>query len=359
MRSTYHRTRCCLAAVFAIFAASFAWAAAAPAADLVIAGGGYGHGVGMSQEGALGYAEHGFTYQQILAHYYTGTALGTAAANTQVRVLIGGKVHKVALETYIRGVVSAEVSSSWPLAALEAQAVASRTYALTAHAGGSKFDVYADTRSQVYRGVAAQTPQTDAAVKDTAGQIVTYAGRPAITYFFASSGGRTENIENAFPGSEPEPWLRGVVDQYEKGDEHTWKTALSFAAAAAKLHGLVRGGFKGIEVVKRGFSPRIVSAYVLGSAGRTLVSGPELAARLRLFSAWAYFSTREGPTVKPNPDRSGSSPLISPAPAAAPGAPSTASSQGGVPSAGSAEASAASTSSGRSVGPGGGTSAPG
>jgi stage II sporulation protein D len=351
MRSTYHRIRHCLAALIAIFAASLACAAAAPAADLLITGGGYGHGVGMSQEGALGYAEHGFSYQQILAHYYSGTALGTAPANTQVRVLIGGKVHKIALETYVRGVVAAEVSASWPLAALEAQAVASRTYALTAHAGGSKFDVYSDTRSQVYRGVAAQTPQTDAAVKATAGQIVTYAGRPAITYFFASSGGRTENLENSFIGSEPQPWLRGVVDQYEKGDEHTWKVALSFAAAAAKLQGLVHGGFKGIEVVQRGFSPRIVSAYVLGTGGRTLVSGPELAGRLGLFSAWAYFSTREGTTVKPEPDRSGSSPLVSPAPAAAPGA---ATSQGGVPSVAPAAASASSA----SVAANGGTSAP-
>jgi stage II sporulation protein D len=357
MSSTYHRTRNCLAALLVAFATALASAAAAPAADLVIAGGGYGHGVGMSQEGALGYAEHGFSYQQILAHYYTGTALGTAPAKTQVRVLIGNKVHKVALDTYVRGVVSAEVSSSWPLAALEAQAVASRTYALTAHAGGSKFDVYADTRSQVYRGVVAQTPQTDAAVKATAGQIVTYAGRPAITYFFASSGGRTENIENSFIGSEPQPWLRGVVDQYEKGDEHTWKTTLSFAAVGAKLHGLVRGSFKGIEVLKRGFSPRIVSAYVLGSGGRTLVSGPALTARLGLYSTWAYFSTREGPAIKPEPDRSGSSPLVSPAPAAGPAAPSAAASQGGVPSAAPAEASASSAPA-SSVGPGGGTSAP-
>jgi stage II sporulation protein D len=351
MRSTYHRTSRCLAALAAMFAASLTCAAAAPAADLLIAGGGYGHGVGMSQEGALGYAEHGFDYEQILAHYYSGTALDTVPSGTQVRVLIGGKVHKVALETYVRGVVAAEVSASWPLAALEAQAIASRTYALTAHAGGSKFDVYSDTRSQVYRGVAAQTPQTDAAVKATAGQIVTYAGRPAITYFFASSGGRTENVEDSFIGSEPQPWLRGVVDQYEKGDGHTWKTALSFAAAAAKLHGLVRGGFKGIEVVKRGFSPRIVSAYVLGTSGRTLVSGPVLAARLGLLSAWAYFSTREGSTVKPEPDRSVSSPLVSPAPAAAPGA---ATSQGGVSPAAPAEASASSA----SVAANGGTSAP-
>ena len=116
----------------------------------------------------------------------------------------------------------------------------------------------------------------------------------------------------------------------------------------------MRGSFQGIEVLKRGFSPRIVSAYVLGSAGRTLVSGPELAARLGLYSTWAYFRTREGPAIKPEPDRSGSSPLVSPAPAAAPSAPA---SQGGVRSASAAEASAASSSSNAAAGAGGGTSA--
>ncbi len=367
---TYHRTRHRLALLVAMLAtlpacagtAGAASSLAAPStATLVISGGGYGHGVGMSQEGALGYAEHGFSYAAILAHYYTGTSIGTAPARTQVRVMMGGKVHKVALETYVRGVVSAEVSSSWPLAALEAQAVASRTYALTAHAGGSKFDVYADTRSQVYRGVAAQTPQTDAAVAATAGQIVTYAGRPAITYFFASSGGRTESVESAFPGSEPQPWLRGVVDQYERGDQHSWKTALGFASAAAKLRGFVRGSFKGIEVLKRGYSPRIVSAYVLGSDGRTAISGNELAARLGLYSTWAYFSTREGQVTKPEPDRSGYSPLSAPAPAAAPGG-AAASQSGGAPSAPPAEAASTANGSGTSasaaIDASGGTAAP-
>jgi stage II sporulation protein D len=329
-RSTYHRTARPLLASLATFAALLALlaggaSASATTQELVIEGGGFGHGVGMSQEGALGYAEHGFTYQQILAHYYTGTALATAPASTKVRVLVGGKVQSVALETYVRGVVSAEVSASWPLAALEAQAVASRTYALTAHAGGAKFDVYADTRSQVYRGVAAQTPQTNAAVAATAGQIVTYQGKAVATYFFASSGGRTENVEDSFIGSTAEPWLRGVVDQYEPHvDHHTWKTTLSFAAAASRLHGLLHGSFEGVEVLKRGFSPRVISAYVLGSAGRTAISGPALAERLGLYSAWAYFSTREGQATKPEPDRSGwSAALTSPAPAASPGPPSS------------------------------------
>jgi SpoIID/LytB domain protein len=351
-RPTYHRflrrsaiTFATLTSAFLLLLASASASAAAPRAtaqELVIEGAGYGHGVGMSQEGALGYAEHGFSYEQILAHYYSGTTLGTTPANTKVRVLVGGKVGSIALETYVRGVVSAEVSASWPLAALEAQAVASRTYALTAHAGGSKFDVYSDTRSQVYRGVAAQTPQTDAAVAATAGQIVTYQGQAVATYFFASSGGRTENDEDSFVGSQPEPWLRGVVDQYEPHvDHHTWKSTLSFATAASRLRGVVHGSFEGIEVVKRGFSPRIVSAYVLGSGGRTAISGPALAERLGLYSAWAYFSTREGESLKPEPDRSGwSATLTSPAPAASPGAPSG--EQGGAPS--EASASAASSS---------------
>jgi len=168
-RSTYHRlhslpprswTRLWIIACTFVALLSLLLCAGARASTLVIAGAGDGHGVGMSQDGALGYAQHGSSYQAILAHYYTGTAIGQAPAGTNVRVLIGSKVQTVALETYVRGVVSAEVPASWPLAALEAQAVASRTYALTAHAGGSKFDVYADTRSQVYRGVAAETPAT-------------------------------------------------------------------------------------------------------------------------------------------------------------------------------------------------------
>jgi SpoIID/LytB domain protein len=281
------------------------WAASAAATPtLVIQGAGDGHGVGMSQDGAEGYAEHGYGYQAILTHYYTGTALGTVPAGTEVRVLIGGKVRAVPLETYVRGVVGAEMPASWPEAALEAQAVASRTYALTDHAGGARFDVYADTRSQVYLGTRAQTAQTDAAVAATAGQVVTYNGQPAITYYFASSGGATEDVQNAFPGAAPEPWLVGVADPYDQGPEHSWSVSMSFATAAARLRGLVRGSFRGIEVLSRGYSPRVLSAYVEGSAGRTEVSGPELASRLGLSSTWAYFSVRTARGTQPEPDLS-------------------------------------------------------
>jgi SpoIID/LytB domain protein len=297
--------------------AAGARATAARTAQLVIEGAGDGHGVGMSQDGALGYAEHGWTYTAILAHYYTGTAIGQAPTNTVIKVLVGSKVKPVPLETYVRGVVSAEMSASWPLAALEAQAVASRTYAITSDAGGARFDVYSDDRSQVYRGKAAETSRTNTAVAATAGQIVTYAGQAATTYFFAGSGGQTESVQNAFPGSTPEPWLVSVADPYETGPLRRWTQTLSFPSATSRLRGLVKGSLTGIEVLKRGVSPRIVSAEVLGSKGDSLVNGPELEARLGLYSTWAYFSVESSSGLHAEPDASGQS-AAAPSPTAQP-----------------------------------------
>ncbi len=312
-RSTYQRLHALFGSVSVVAMAAIALACSpvgaraviAHAKTLVIDGAGDGHGVGMSQDGALGFAEHGWSYAAILGHYYTGTALGQAQPNTIVKVLVGSKVKDVPLEEYVRGVVAAEMPSSWPLAALEAQAVASRTYAIASDAGGSKFDVYADDRSQVYRGKAAETSRSNAAVAATAGQIVTYGGQPAITYFFASSGGHTESVQYGFPGASPQPWLVGVGDPYDEGPLHRWTVQMSFASAAARLSGLVDGSFEGIEVLERGSSPRIVQADVLGSGGHTLVSGPQLEERLGLYSNWAYFSVKSTKGVQPEPDASG------------------------------------------------------
>jgi len=201
---------------------------AAPAGSgalFLFSGHGWGHGVGMSQYGAYGYALHGATFQQILAHYYPGTTLGRAPS-TQFRVLLAdhkkqvslsstvpfavkdGAGQKVALpagavtvgtglevagqtltapltflpsksgplalkrpyrgriqidlvdgklravdivglEPYLDGVVPSEMPSAWSAQALEAQAVAARSYALATRKIGAPYDAYADSRSQV------------------------------------------------------------------------------------------------------------------------------------------------------------------------------------------------------------------
>jgi stage II sporulation protein D len=363
---------------------TLALAPAAPAASrLVVKGHGYGHGIGMSQYGALGFAQHGAGYREILDHYYEQTSLAPLGASPDVRVLLqsgrravvrgvvagagrklkatstysvraasGGRValysvtgrrmataasplrlaspkdgaftlrgaaangtrngayrgalevraagsgvqavNAIDLEDYVRGVVSAESPPSWPAEALKAQAVAARTYAVTTNVGspGDGIDQYADTRSQMYKGVAAEFPATDAAVAATEGQVVVQNGQPVTTYFFSTSGGHTEDIQNSFVGSLPRAWLKGVDDPFDSvSPRHSWGPfSFSQARIQAKLKGLVRGRFRGITVLERGVSPRVVRAEVDGTNGVTQVTGPQLRARLGLFDTWATFT---------------------------------------------------------------------
>jgi stage II sporulation protein D len=338
-----------------------------------IKGAGFGHGVGMSQYGALGYAQHGAGAADILAHYYTGTSLGTTDPGRTVRVQLSDKsrsaklsgarqagtraldptvtytvkrrgltevdlvahgkrlatfaaplqvageggiaslagkgyrgvlelspglfgglriINAVGLDDYLQGVVPAESPSSWPAAALQAQAIAARTYAVTTSRGGD-FDQFADTRSQVYGGVSVETASTNQAVASTRGQVVTFGGQPVVTYFFSTSGGRTEDVENTTLGNEPKPWLKSVDDPYDDlSPRHRWTPATTtLKKAGKKLRGLYKGSFRGIKVLQRGKSPRIMSAEVIGTRGSTTTDGATLRAKLELFDTWAYFTT--------------------------------------------------------------------
>jgi stage II sporulation protein D len=225
------------------------------------------------------------------------TGLGRYRGALQLRPDGSGGVETVdalGLEDYVRGVISAEMPSSWSSSALEAQAVAARTYAITTTVGAGAYDVYSDTRSQMYRGVAAETAATDAAVAATRGQVVTYAGVPVVTYFFSSSGGHTENIENVWAGATPEPWLRGVSDPFDNAGAdpyHHWGYDMSLASASAKLAGIVKGSLIGIQVTKHGSSPRILTAAVVGTKGRTSVTGDRLQQLFGLLTTDAAFTT--------------------------------------------------------------------
>ena len=118
-------------------------------------------------------------------------------------------VNRLGLEGYVKGCVPNEVPPEWPHAALRAQAVAARSYVLTQRRPGL-FDVYDDTRSQVYGGAGTETDRTNAAVVDTEGKVVKHDGSIATTYYFSTSGGRTENSEFGFSGGSPRPYLKSV-----------------------------------------------------------------------------------------------------------------------------------------------------
>jgi stage II sporulation protein D len=198
-------------------------------------------------------------------------------------------INRLGLEAYLRGVVPAESPSSWPAAELEAQAIAARSYAI-ASPPQNGFDLYGDTRSQAYGGYDAEAPPTDAAVTATTGEVVTYADKPVITYYFASSGGATEDVQDVFSGSAPEPYLAGVLDPYDAS--RFGPITLTLGQADHRLRGLLHGTLESIEVTQRGVSPRVVAANLVGSAGTTTVSGVTLARALGLQSTWDCFTVR-------------------------------------------------------------------
>ena len=139
-------------------------------------------------------------------------------------------VNFVDLESYVKGVVPYEMSSGWPLEALKAQAVCARTYAAS-HMNGVPaygFDITATTTSQVYLGTIEASANSDRAVDETAGKFVRYQGKLCETFFFAADGGATENSENVWVAEVP--YLRGVIDPYEKDIDFyckSWGTSVS------------------------------------------------------------------------------------------------------------------------------------
>jgi stage II sporulation protein D len=230
---------------------------------------------------------------RLLGRAINGVTGGLYRGGLDVRTATGSglnAINELAMENYVQGVVPVESPPIWPPAALEAQAVAARTYALATNVGGKGFDQYPDTRSQAYRGFLAETAATNNAVAETRGEVVTYGGQVVVTYFFSTSGGYTENVENVFTRSGPKPWLKGVADPYDDlSPYHRWGPyTFSTRNLDAKLGGYVRGRLRRLKVLQRGVSPRIVRAKVQGSRGSVVVTGAQLRARLGLRDSWFY-----------------------------------------------------------------------
>jgi len=207
----------------------------------------------------------------------------------------GALVNVVKLEGYVEGVVPNEFPASWPQPALRTEAVAARTFAIANQGAHGSFDVYDDTRSQVYGGKGTEIAASDRAVHASAGKVVTYRDRPITAYYSSTSGGHTEDVQFAFIGATPEPYLHGVKDPFDAiSPYHTWKRTLSAGSMASALSGLYSGRLEKITVLKHGVSPRIVYARVVGSGGSSRVSGPTLETRLGLMSTWDRFKRVPG-----------------------------------------------------------------
>ena len=148
-------------------------------------------------------------------------------------------INYVALEDYVKGVVPYEMTPSWNVEALKAQAVCARSYAwgsLGKHEEAYGFDLCNTTNCQVYRGETGATENSNDAVDETAGEILYYDNEPVIGFFFSSDGGATEDAENVW--GYDYPYLKGVADPYEDVDaayNGRWSVTLTADQIAEKL----------------------------------------------------------------------------------------------------------------------------
>ncbi|MGF1514080.1 MAG: SpoIID/LytB domain-containing protein [Elainellaceae cyanobacterium] len=191
-------------------------------------------------------------------------------------------VNHVDLEKYLYSVVGSEMPTSWPAAALEAQAVAARSYALyqREHRGNPVFDVGDTAAWQVYKGVIQEEPPVVSAVEATEGQVLTHNGQIIEAVFHSSSGGHTENVEDVW--SSAIPYLRGVADFDQSAPVFSWSAQVSANDLKAKLPGL--GNIIAMNPERMTPRGRVASMQIVGDAGQRTIKGNDLRSLLGLRS---------------------------------------------------------------------------
>ena len=199
-------------------------------------------------------------------------------------------VNSLGVETYLASVVGSEMPHRWPLAALQAQAVAARTYALKQRSRGGAWDVKATVASQVYRGVESETPSTRKAVASTRSLVLVHGGRLIDAVFHSSSGGVTE--ASGMVWRRQHPYLVSVPDHDQHSPVHRWEQWFDSAGLRQRLP--ETGGLQDVEVLSRSASGRVREARLRGPRGSLVLSGGELRKRLGLKSTLVSFEMVTG-----------------------------------------------------------------
>ncbi len=218
-------------------------------------------------------------------------------------------VNELKLEDYLAGVVAVEMGSRTERerAALEAQAIVARTYALK-NMGKFRtagFDLRAGVSDQAYGGQRAETPLAREAVRSTAGQVLTYQGRLISPFYHSTCGGRTASPEESFRTVTPVPYLRPVSDDRGAGSycdispRFRWTESWDGPTLAGILRRTVPrtlgiraddlGDIRGVSVRRRGPSGRVLEAGIEVAGGTVPVFGPDIR---------SVFATPEGQLLR-------------------------------------------------------------
>ena len=214
----------------------------------------------------------------------------------------GHTINRTSYDSYVKGVVAAEMPNTWRIEALKSQAIAARTFAAYSVKDSSgpsdTWNVYDTTQYQVYGGIAYETSRTNQAVAGTAGKILTFAGAPenggpAYTQFSSSNGGWTV-------AGATKPYLVAKQDTYEQyaGNPYsTWTYAPSASTLRSKLQALAIkqgtniGTLTGLQTVARDgngqWGGRVTDIRLIGTGGKSIVvGGSDFRFAIGLRSTW-------------------------------------------------------------------------
>jgi stage II sporulation protein D len=231
-----------------------------------------------------------------------------------------GLIERTTLDGYLEGI--AEVPFGWEMEALRSQAVAARTYlAWTLERGRTStgrrygYDICATTQCQVYAGVGVVEgwggDRWRTAVESTSDEILVSEGEPAQALYSSTSGGRTRNVEDVFPGASPTPYLVAVESPNEESPFVDWSFSLDYGEMRTLMGeaGLVAGelGLVSTEVTEDGGGPWMVE--IDGTEGLTRISTWELRTRL---NAAAAALPDVLPVMRPDVDRPYPQTILSP-----------------------------------------------
>lgn len=186
-----------------------------------------------------------------------------------IRVALdGGSIATLNVETYLQGVVPLEAPPSWPPAALQAQTIVARTYALAHRSPNRPYDLRAGDVDQRYGGAAAANPATNDAVESTRGLILRYDGGPVAIFYSSCCGGHTADAAEVW-GRNDLPYLHGVSDDpnCNASPDYRWTRSLTVDRAHALLADRVHRPLADFELVDVGSSGRALRVIARDDTG--------------------------------------------------------------------------------------------
>lgn len=184
-------------------------------------------------------------------------------------------INRVTLSEYLYGVLPKEMSGDWPIEALKAQAIAARNYVIMSGTKYAAFGFNVDntTNSQVYGGYSAEKPNSNRAVDETNGYVLTSNGEIVPLYYHSHSGGITDNSEYVW--NAPLPYIKSALDPYSIGYPNTdWSATINRSDIEQRLiiGGYSIGSLKTINILERAPSGRVTKLEFVGSISKaTLV----------------------------------------------------------------------------------------